>query len=296
MPCKAAWSLPLFVLSGCGSLPPLPPAPPPDTQLVACAEYDPPFGEQPEPVRALGTSEGFHLVEVRVGDSPWLVAAPVEPRPGEPCPVAPLDNQLAWKRTPGNFWPGFPETSVRVVRPASCSKEICPAIAIVRDRHRRSVAAAVVAPVCDFEATFERVHWFDDLDSLRVTCRQSIGAAYRESVHVLHAWKDSLRSVLSVETGVRELASAEERADPTFCELRPVGRVWLEQAGTRPKVQVVDPTRGEPGIDGAGTALQAIWQFNPTAGRFEQASEGELVPYDGRAWCEEEKGPRRRRR
>ncbi|WP_428266662.1 hypothetical protein [Haliangium sp.] len=251
--------------------------------LAPCVEAATLSVEQAHGARLLGQHDGVTLAAASLdGEEAVLAVGAIEP--AEPRACARLRVETSVAPVAGQLWPGAERAEAVVLGLGRCTPESCPSAVVVRDGSG-SRAGAFLARACDRRVELARVRWFDAVDSLVLTCQQSTGAGYRESLHVLHMVGEALEPVLTVETGTGEVASQEEQETPGFCPRRPVGWVRLRELGARPLVRVFDPTRGEPGRDGAGHGLQVDYRFEPAARRFRQLGGGDMVAYDSRAWC-----------
>lgn len=237
----------------------------------------------------LGTHQGVDVFQVTAGDEPRVVAVG-RIRPGGRDACAVLPPLAGQEPVTGRFWPGAGTVEAVLLGPERCDPEWCPAAVLIRESDR-PLGALFLPGKCDEAVLLGELGWFATLDSLQLTCRQSAGAGYRETLLILHVTGQGLAPVLALETGTGEHASLGERETPGFCERRPVGSVELVERGERPVVRVLDPARGEPGIDGKGTALVADFQYDPAQGRFAQITPGTLVDYDARAWCKQGRAP-----
>lgn len=263
----------------------------PSALLAPCVEHALLPAEATRSARLLDTRDGVTLAAVEVagpGSEEVIVAAGAVEPPG-PRTCARLRIEASVSPVAGKLWPDAERAEAVILGLGSCTPELCPSAVVVRDV-AGARAGTYLAQSCDRRVELALVRWFDVGDSLILTCQQSAGAGYRESLHVLHVANGALEPVLTVATGSGELAALEEQQKPGFCPRRPVGWVRLHEAGARPLVRVSDPTRGEPGRDGAGRSLEADYRFDPNMRRFRQIGAGVLVDYDSRAWCQDGSG------
>lgn len=299
----------LALLAGCGATPSTATEPDPDTpsgnqpaepetegaaaraeaRLALCAGQVELVDSADHERLHLGSHGGvdvFHIAGGQRGGAVIVAVGTMRPGGEDECAVQqPLAGQAP---IAGRFWPGAGMVQAVLLGPEPCDPESCPATVLVRDRGR-ALGAMFLPGKCDRGVFLRELSWFAGQDSLQLTCHQSAGAGYRETLFILHVTAQGLAPILALETGVAEQASQEERETPGFCERRPVGSVQLVAPGQRPVVRVLDPARGEPGRDGEGTALVADFRFDPGTGGFEQITPGELVDYDARAWCKQDR-------
>ena len=233
----------------------------------------------------LGTHEGASVFEIAAGaDAAAVIVAVGKTRPESPVACVVLEPAETPAPVAGSFWPLGGRAQAVLLVAGECYPAFCPGVLLIRDG-ARALGALYLPETCDRALSMEGLSWFAGVDSLRLTCHQSIGAGYHEIVSIVHVGASGPVPVLALVTGTAEVATQEERETPGFCEHRPVGWVRLVEKGERPVIRVFDPGRGQPGENGTGTGLVADFRFDPGTGRFEQLGTGTLERYDARAWC-----------